>query len=270
MALIRLAGMGLKGLAGLGAKKGAGAAIGRFGREALADAALVGGITQIPNAIGLGYGMATGDLKKDTEREIINRGKDEDGYQINFGDRVKGILTGGIDDKSLDARKGSMNLQELNAPKNAARKQALINAGVNVSGIDGGRGKESIDALEAEFADDIFEAQLQREAGIKRGIRDSDPEYISPKAQLAKQEARERIAYDDNQTQLKLAREDSLSRDRNNLTQALAQMEFEKSKANRQFDYDDRVLDYNMKAKKAERMQQIAMALGALPGLFGV
>ena len=266
--LLRLAGMGGKALFGLGAKKGAGAAIGRFGREALADAALVGGITQIPNAIGLGYGMATGDLKKDTEREIINRGKDEDGYQINLGDRVKGFLTGGIDDKSLDTRKGSMNLAELNDPKNAARKQALKNAGVNVSAD--GRGRESIDALEAEFADDILESQLKKKAGIERGLRISDPDYISPKAELAKAEARARIAYDDNQTQLKLAREDSLSRDRNNLTQALAQMEFEKSKANRQFDYDDRVLEYNMKAKKAERMQQIAMALGALPGLFGI
>ena len=237
---------------------------GQLARGVGEAAAVTGAFAAAPTA----YGLVTGDLKKDTEREIIKRGKDEDGYQMNFGDHLKSILTGGIDEKSLDNRKGSMNLQELNDPKNAARKQALINAGVNVSGIDGGRGKEGIDALEAKFADDILESQLKREAGIKRGIRDSDPAYINPKTELAKADARARIAYDDNQTQLKLAREDSLSRDRNNLTQALAQMEFDKSKANRQFDYDERMLDYKMKERKADRMQKIAMALGGLGQLF--
>ena len=176
-------------------------------------------------------------MKKNTEKEIIKRGKDEDGYQMNFGDNLKSIITGGIDEKSLDARKGSMNLQALNDPKNAAAKKALIGAGVDLSAD--GRGKESIDALSAEFADEILESGLKRKAGIERNLRTSDPDYISPKAELAKADARARIAYDDNQTQLKLAREDSLSRDRNSLTQALAQMEFDKSNANRQFDYQE-------------------------------
>ena len=252
---LRLAGKAL----GMLAKPGIGGKIAR----GIGGTALTAGAFE---AAPIAYGVATGDLKKDTEREIIQRGKDEDGYQMNFGDQVKGFITGGINEKSLDARKGSMNLQELNDPKNAARKQALINAGVDVSAD--GRGKESIDALSAEFADDIVESQLKREAGIKRGIRDSDPAYINPKTELAKADARARMAYNDNQTQLKLAREDSLSRDRNNLTQALAQMEFDKSKANRQFDYDERMLDYKMKERKAERMQKIAMALGGLGQLF--
>ena len=108
--LLRLAGMGGKALLGMGAKKGAGAAIGRFGREALADAALLGGITQIPNAIGTGIGIAEGTLVDDRLDKLSAKDPRDGKYRIPVMDRLKSSLdqlTGGegITQESIASRK---------------------------------------------------------------------------------------------------------------------------------------------------------------------
>ena len=76
------------------------------------------------------------------------------------------------------------------------------------------------------------------------------------------------MQYDDNQTKEKIARQDRLASEQNSLNQALAELEFKKGQSNREFDYQDRLLDYKMKERKADRMQKIAMALGGLGQLF--
>ena len=56
----------------------------------------------------------------------------------------------------------------------------------------------------------------------------------------------------------------------NNLSLALAGLEFDESNANRKFDYDNRVLDYEKAMRKDDRRGKILAALGGLGMMFAV
>ena len=268
--LLRLAGMGGKALLGMGAKKGVGAAVGRFGREALADAAIVGGVTQLPSIISGGYGLATGDSIKSAQDEILKQGTTDGTYDINLGDRIKSTLSGAIggetiDQKSLKGRKQEKNRYSLlSDDANALFRKQLQGIGVNPEDVAGG----SVSGLKAEYSDQIRRKELQKEAEVLNLIKKSDPSYIDPKEVQTYNREQTKQTRLDRLEREKQARLDSFDTRSANLAQAMAELDFKKGQSNRDFDYQNRVLDYKSKQRKAERMQQIAMALGGLGTLF--
>ena len=144
----RMAGWGLKSILGMGAKKGASAAIGRFGREALADAAIIGGATQIPNMIGAGIGIADGTLVDDS-LDTLSKGPKRNGeYRIGVMDRLKSTLdqmTGGagITQETIKGRKDE------NLGREVKPKIELL-GGTYVSGLTPGEYGKQIRDLEFE------------------------------------------------------------------------------------------------------------------------
>jgi len=258
----RLAGWALKGLTGVGSKgamKIGGRTLGSMGREALTDAALIYGASQVPNAIGTGLSAADGSLSSDRLEALVKEGTQGGSYKINTQDKIGNAISGalgsiGIGDGaqvtqgSVKARAQS-NLEERYKPM-LAQYGAVGTAGANEGQLQNEllRAKESFDRGVTERS--LGYQSGQEEKFYNRGIRE--------------------MQYDDNQTKEKVARQDRLASEQNSLNQALAELEFKKGQSNREFDYQDRVLDYKGKQRKAERMQQIAMALGALPELFGI
>ena len=249
--LLRLAGMGGKALFGMGAKKGVGAAVGRFGREALADAALVGGITQIPNAIGTGIGIAEGTLVDD-RLDKLSAGDARDGkYRIPVMDRLRSSLdqlTGGegITQESIAGRKQD-NLER------DMRKLFEKEGGVLTPGGDIGSYNKQLRQLKQDNANEA--------------LTRSQP-YIDSQERIDLQDKRFEQQRLDTLSKEKQARLDSIDTRSANLAQAMAELDFKKGQSNRDFDYQNRVLDYKSKQRKTERMQQIAMALGGLGSLF--
>ncbi len=282
MALIRLAGMGLKGLAGLGAKKGIGKAIAPAVRGLAADAAILGGGSA---AIGTAMDLGLNDGIYNRQQELLEQGPREDGtYRINLGDKINSGISGffggnTIDPASMKTAKGNRNFQEINKPENALLKAALIEQGVDLS--KAGRGTENILSLSAEFAEPI--AATKRKKAFETGEKEytqsqryldaiTERDYNRGVQETAREDrlSREKQTRGDRLSREKQARLDSIDNRESSYNQAMAELDFKKGQSNREFDYQDRVLDYKSKQRKAERMQQIAMALGALPGLFGV
>ena len=271
MALIRLAGMGLKGLAGLGAKKGIGAAIAPTVRGLAADAVILGGGGA---ALSTAMDLGLNDGIYNRQQELLNQGPREDGtYRINLGDKINSGISGffggdTIDPASMKTAKGNRNFQEINKPENALLKAALIEQGVDLS--KAGRGTENILSLGAEFAEPI--AATKRKKKFEQG----EQEYVQSRAYQDAITERDynrgvqETARGDRLAREKQARLDSIDTRESSYNQAMAELDFKKGQSNREFDYQDRVLDYKSKQRKAERMQQIAMALGALPGLFSI
>ena len=270
--LLRLAGMGGKALLGMGAKKGVGAAVGRFGREALADAALVGGAMQLPSAISAGYGLATGDAVKSAQDEILRQGTTDGTYDIDLGNQLKSSISGmlggkTIDQESLKGRKKDKNKYSLlEGEENALFRKQLQGIGVNPEDIAG----SSVSGLKAEYADQIRRKDLQTDTETAIALRALDPSYIDPKETQTYTREQTKQARLDTLTREKQARLDSIDNRESSYMQAMAELDFKKGQSNRDFDYQDRMLDYKMKQSKADRMQKIAMALGGLGSLFAV
>ena len=136
---------------------------GQLAREALADAALVGGAMQLPSAISAGYGLATGDSIESAQDEILRKGTTDGTYDINLGDRIKSTLSGAlggktIDDASLKARGQEKNRYSLlEDDANALFRKQLQGIGVNPEDVAGG----SVSGLKAEYADQIRRKGLQ-------------------------------------------------------------------------------------------------------------
>ena len=259
----RLAGWALKGLTGAGSKgamKIGGRTLGSMGREALTDAALIYGASQVPNAIGVGLGAADGSLASDRLEELAGTKPQGGKYKITTQDRLGNVVSDlaskvGIGDgaqvtqESIAARKG---LNDYNDFKDAYSKVGAV-APKNVS-----RGEKIF--LERGL-------KLATEADAERRLKGSIG-YLNQEEAKTYTRGRQEMQYDDNQTKEKIARQDRLASEQNSLNQALAELDFKKSQANRQYDYDNRMLDYKMKERKADRMQKIAMALGGLGQLF--
>jgi len=258
----RLAGWALKGLTGVGSKEAmkiGGRTLGSMGREALTDAALIYGASQVPNAIGTGLSAADGSLVSDRVEALAGTEPQGGKYKITTQDRFGNVVSDlaskvGIGDgaqvtqKSVAARK---QLNDYNDFKDAYSKVGSV-APKGVSRGELERGLKL--AVEADA-----ERQLKGSLG-----------YLNAEEAKTYTRGRQEMQYDDNQSKEKIARQDRLASEQNSLNQALAELEFKKGQSNREFDYQDRVLDYKGKQRKAERMQQIAMALGAMPRLFGI
>ena len=227
--------MGGKALLGMGAKKGVGAAVGRFGREALADAAILGGITQIPNAIGTGIGIAEGTLVDDRLDEL-SKSRTRDGeYRIGVMDRLK---------STFDQATGGEGITQDTI---AGRKQENLEYDMGKL-FEAEGGQLTPGGTRGSYTKELRKLKQKNASDLLR----SDPNFVDPNKRYETE------------------RQDKLTSQQQILDRDMADLAFKESQSKRQFDYDDRVLDYKMKQRKAERMQQIAMALGAMPGLFGI
>jgi len=269
--------MSLKGLAGVGSKEAfkiGGRTLGSLGREALVDAALLGGgtavVSQAPSAVSTGIGLATGDAIKSAQDEILKQGTTDGTYDIDLGNQLKSSISGmfggkTIDQKSLKGRKKDKNRYSLlEGEDNALFRKQLQGIGVNPEDIAG----SSVSGLKAQYADQIRRKGLQTDTETAIALRALDPSYIDPKETQKYNRDQTKQARLDTLTREKQARLDSIDNRESSYMQAMAELDFKKGQSNREFDYQDRVLDYKSKQRKAERMQQIAMALGALPQLF--
>ena len=258
--LLRLAGGLGRSLTGIGAKEGikiGGRTLGSMGREALTDAALIYGASQVPNAVGVGLGAADGSLASDRIEALAGTKPQGGKYKITTQDRLGNVVSDlaskvGIGDgaqvtqESIAARKG---LNDYNDFKDAYSKVGAV-APKNVSRGELERG-----------------LKLATEADAERRLKGSIG-YLNQEEAKTYTRGRQEMQYDDNQTKEKVARQDRLASEQNSLNQALAELEFKKGQSNREFDYQERLLDYKRQERKSDRMKQIAMALGGLGSLF--
>ena len=206
------------------------------------------------------YDYATGKSKRSLQDDLLERGKDVDGgYDTNMLDRM--LYGDSVSDDALDTRKSKKQLTSLEE-NNSVLLSKLTQAGV----IKDVTGKRSASQLMADYEPQLSQLAETKERDKLRRAKNFEreqPEYIREiRLQDEDRDRRNQASIDSRNDQL-LARQQSLDL-------GMAQLNSQSARDNREFDYQDRVLDYNMKAKKAERMQKIAMALGALPGLFGI
>ena len=257
---LRLAGRGL----GMLFKPGVGGQIAR-------GVAGTGAVMAAPSVVSTAQ-SGVGDVQDRILSEQANKLSTED-YKIGIGDQFRGGLNqalgaigigdgSGITQDSLSARKSQRDLDTLNKDsefvQQLKRADYIPQLGDTKAKLTAKFGKK----IRENKAADELQAAITQAAGLSEYNR-STPEY-KREMRLADEDRsiRNQSAIDARNDQL-LARQQSLDL-------GMAQLNSQSARDNREFDYQDRVLDYNMKAKKAERMQKIAMALGALPGLFGI
>ncbi len=261
MALLRLAG----GAFNLLRKPGV---VSNVAKGLAADAALVGGVTAVPAAIGTGLGLSDGSLIDDATTRLSKQDRPGNDYRIGVGDRALSTLSKflggeGIDQDTIKAKKTLIRDKEL---KDLYKDDITAFGGTYKPGLDKGTYARQLDDAKAEYA---------------RKRTTEAPGYIDQKEAQTYRRGKEKEAQTyrrgkeeesrlDRLSREKQARLDSIDNRESSYNQAMAELDFKKGQSNREFDYQDRVLDYKSKQRKAERMQQIAMALGALPGLFGV
>ena len=250
MALLRLAG----GAFNLLRKPGV---VSNVAKGLAADAALVGGVTAVPAAIGTGLGLSDGSLIDDATTRLSKQERPGGDYRIGVGDRALSTLSKflggeGIDQDTIKAKKTLIRDKEL---KDLYKDDITAFGGTYKPGLDKGTYARQLDDAKAEYA---------------RKRTTEAPGYIDPKEEQKYRRGKEKEARFDRLSREKQARLDSIDTRETGYMQAMAELDFKKGQSNREFDYQDRVLDYKSKQRKAERMQQIAMALGAMPQLFGI
>jgi len=250
MAILRLAG----GAFNLLRKPGV---VNNVARGLAADAALVGTVTAVPAAIGTGLGLADGSLIDDATTRLSKQDRPGGDFKIGYGDRALSTLSKflggeGINQDTIDSKKTLIRDKEL---KDLYKDDITAFGGTYKPGLDKGTYARQLDDAKAAYA-----AKRTREA----------PGYIDPVDTQNYRRDRDKEARTDRLGREKQARLDSIDNRESSYMQAMAELDFKKGQSNREFDYQDRVLDYKGKQRKAERMQQIAMALGAMPRLFGI
>ena len=248
MALLRLAGAGLNLLRKPGV-------INNVARGLAADAALVGTVTAVPAAIGTGLGLSDGSLIDDATTRLSKQDRPGGDFKIGYGDRALSSLSKlfngeEIDQDTIKAKKTLIRDKKL---KDLYKDDITAFGGTYKPGLDKGTYARQLDDAKAEYA---------------RKRTTEAPGYIDPKETQTYRRGIEDRDRKDRLTREKQARLDSIDNRESSYMQAMAELDFKKGQSNREFDYQDRVLDYKSSQRKAERMQQIAMALGALPGLF--
>ena len=221
----------------------------------IAESALVtGAFAGAPAA----YDFATGKSKTALQDDLIERGKDVDtGYDTNMLDRV--LYGDAVSDEAIDTRKAKKQLTSLEE-NNSVLLSKLTQAGV----IKDVTGKRSASQLMADYEPQLSALAETKERDKAQRAKDFErqqPEYLREIRLQDEDRATRRQAATDARSDALLARQQSLDL-------GMAQLNSASAKSNREFDYQNRVLDYNMKARKAERMQKIAMALGGLGSLF--
>ena len=267
--LLRLAGMGLRGLGKGVTNPGA---VGKIVRGVGTTAAELGVLSGLTAAGGTAIDLGLNDGIYNRQQELLNKGPKNDGsYQLNLGDRIKSGISGafGGETFSPEDMKGALgdrNFRTINDPKNAAIKADLVRAGVDLSRA--GRGTENIDSLSAEFSGKIAKGKRKDAFNEKVELADlldqrrrSSPEYIRERAIADEARDFRRQSSIDSRNDALLGRQQSLDL-------GMAQLNASSANANREFDYLDKKLDYDAVIKKDARRAKILAALGGLGMMF--
>ena len=258
----RIAGWALRGLTGAGSKgamKIGGRTLGSMAREAGTDAALIYGASQVPNVVGAGLNAADGSMTSDRIEDLVKEGTQGGDYKIGLGDKFGNLVSGafgavGIGDgaqvtqESVAARKKLNDYEDFKDP--FAKVGAVARKGAS-------RGE-----LEREL-------QLATDADADRRLKGSLA-YQDTERERLRRNSIENISYNDSRKDAALARAAADRAESNDLAVALAGLEFDESNANRKFDYDKRVLDYEQNIRKGDRRAKILAALGGLGMMFAV
>jgi hypothetical protein len=258
----RLAGWALKGLTGVGSKgamKIGGRTLGSMGREAVTDAALIYGASQVPNAVGAGLSAADGSLSSDRLEALVKEGKQGDKYKITAQDQLGNLFSGALG--SVGIGDGAQVTQK----SVAARKQ--LNDYNDFEGAYkryGGVADRTASRPELERGLALLK-EKDDEAILKRSLP-----YQERKAAEARAQGIENITYNDSRRDIAATRAAADRTESNNLAVALAGLEFDESNANRKFDYDNRVLEYEQNIRKSDRRAKILSALGGLGMMFAI
>ena len=256
----RLAGWALRGLTGAGSKgamKIGGRTLGSMVREAGTDAALIYGASQVPNAIGAGISAAEGNVTSDRLEELAGTKPQGGKYKITTQDKLGNLFSGALG--SVGIGDGAQVTQESVKARAQSNLEDRYKPMLEQYGAVGTKG-----ASEGQLKNELLKAKELYD----KGVTERSLGYQSGQEEKAYNRGRLEMQYNDNQSKEKIARQDRLASEQNSLNQALAELDFKKGQANRQYDYDNRMLDYKMKERKADRMQKIAMALGGLGQLF--
>ena len=258
----RLAGWALKGLTGAGSKgamKIGGRTLGSMGREALTDAALIYGASQVPNAIGTGLSAADGSLTSDRLEELAGTKPQGGKYKITTQDKFGNVVSDlaqkvGIGD-GAQVTQDSVKARVQSNLENEYKDLYSQFGGVITPGSDRGALARGLKDLQDSDADRRRKGSLAYQDTEKERIRSN---------------TKENIAYNDARKDAALARAAADRAESNDLAVALAGLEFDESNANRKFDYDNRVLDYEQNIRKSDRRAKILAALGGLGMMFAV
>ena len=258
----RIAGWALRGLTGAGSKgamKIGGRTLGSMGREAITDAALIYGASQVPTVVGAGLNAADGSLVSDRLEELAKEGTQGGKYDIGLGDKFGNVVSGafgavGIGDgaqvtqKSVAARKQLNDYEDFKDPYKRYGGVADPNA--------------SRPELERGLA---LLKEKDDEAILKRSLP-----YQERKAAEAREQGIQNITYNDSRRDIAADRAAADRSEANSLATAMAKLQFEQSNADRKFDYDNRALDYEQNIRKGDRRAKILAALGGLGMMFAV
>ena len=243
---LRLAGKA----AGMLAKPGIGGKIARgIGGTALG----YGAFEAAPSVIN----AAEGNLASDRLEELAGTKPQGGKYKITTQDRLGNVLSGALG--SVGIGDGAQVTQEGVKARAQSNLEERYKPMLEQYGAVGTKG-----ASEGQLKNELLKAKELYD----KGVTERSLGYQSGLEEKAYNRGRLEMQYNDNQSKEKIARQDRLASEQNSLNQALAELEFKKGQANRQYDYDNRMLDYKMKERKADRMQKIAMALGGLGQLF--
>ena len=258
----RLAGWALKGLTGAGSKgamKIGGRTLGSLGREALTDTALLYGASQVPNAIGTGLSAADGSLSSDRLEELAGTKKQGGKYKITTQDKVGNVVS------DLASKLGIGDGAQVTQDTVSARAQSNLEneykdlysqfGGVLTPGADRG-------AL-ARGLSDLKIADAERRLKGSLGYQNTERERL-------RRDSIENITYNDSRKDAALARAAADRSEGNRLSEAMAKLQFEQGQADRKFDYDNRVLDYEQNLRKSDRRAKILSALGGLGMMFAI
>ena len=256
----RIAGWALRGLTGVGSKgamKIGGRTLGSMVREAGTDAALIYGASQVPNVVGAGLNAADGSMTSDRIEDLVKEGTQGGEYKIGLGDKAGNVVSGLFG--SVGIGDGAQVTQESVAARAQSNREERFKPLLEQFGV----------AVTPGLSEGAYKNELAKaKEKYDKGVTERSLGYQSGQEEKYYRRGKDEEARKDRLTREKQARLDSIDTRSANLAQAMAELDFKKGQSNRDFDYQNRVLDYKMKSKKAERMKQIAMALGGLGTLF--
>ena len=272
MALIRLAGAGLKGLMGVGAKKGTKTLMQHaagFGTGLAADAAILGGGGALVTG---GYDALTGGGGlSETERRIIQQGPDirTGQYNIGLGDRVQSEVSKLFGKKGI-SQEGLKELDDLTKFKaitdDPKLKAYARKKGINLDDYKG----QTLNEVNAILGPDMAKDEALTLAKLKDDIYKGSTQYADAQAAKRKEGRRYDQTRLDNLTRENIAREDRLSADQRALDLNMANLAFKKGESERDFKLREQQINREFAADRRERTAQALAGLAQLPLLFAI
>ena len=258
MAIIRLAGAGLKALAGMGAKEGAkqgikalgGRTLGSIAREGLVDAAVIGGVTQIPGAVSTGYGLATGDAIDDRLTDLTSRQRADGTYKIGLGDKALSSLSQMLGGEGItqDTIKDKATQIKSKAVEDAYKEKIGAFGGNYTKGMSEGEALQELSRAQTAKEQSDYKGSVQYQDAI------NERDYNRTIADIARED---RLAAQSD------AREDRLLDRRQTLDMNMANLAFKEAESKRQFDIES-------KRSHKEKMAAIIAGLAGLGGAFAI